>query len=104
MGHTRHRQLAGLLVSKDGNRIFFATSADGVLWRVMQVPAAGGTPSFTGLEVTGLRYFDLNRDNTKIAFDGLVPTIRPPASDTSTVTAGSASCLAVADRGAQNVR
>jgi hypothetical protein len=45
----------------------------------MQLSANGeGAPSFTGLEVTGLlRYFDLNRDNTQIAFDGLSATISP---------------------------
>jgi hypothetical protein len=42
----------------------------------MQIPADGGSPSFTGLQITGpLRYFELNRDNTQIAFDGLSYTI-----------------------------
>jgi hypothetical protein len=64
--------------SKDGSRIFYASSADGTVWDVMQVPADGSRkPSFTGLEITGLRYFDINRDNTRIAFDGVSFAMRP---------------------------
>jgi Tol biopolymer transport system component len=65
-------RMSNVAWSKDGSRIFFATSTDGDVWRIMQIPATGGKPSFTGLEVTGLRFFDLSRDNTQIAFDGFL--------------------------------
>ncbi len=69
-------QLQNVAWSKDGSRILFGNSSDGNNWRIMQIPATGGSPSFTGLQITGpLRYFELNRDNTQIAFDGLSYTI-----------------------------
>jgi WD40-like Beta Propeller Repeat len=85
-GSDRHYQqlvtgvgrMANVVWSKDGSRIFFAKSEDGNVWQIMQVSATGGTPSFTGLEVTGLRFFDVNRDNTQIAFDGFSYKISAP--------------------------
>jgi Tol biopolymer transport system component len=73
---------------KDGRNILFAKS-DVVApnrerrWHIMQVPAeVGGTPVFTGLEVTGLGYFDLSSDGTQIVFDGvsarIAPALPPP--------------------------
>jgi WD40 repeat protein len=71
-------QMKGVAWSKDGSRIFFGVSADGVKWRIMQMPAEGGSASFTGLEVDGLQYFEPNHDNTEIVFDGLLYTISAP--------------------------
>jgi hypothetical protein len=62
----------------DGERIFFGVSVDGVKWRIMQIPAGGGPASFTGLEVDGLQYFEPNRDNTEIVFDGLDTKVFAP--------------------------
>jgi Tol biopolymer transport system component len=64
--------------SKDGKRILSAVSEDGVRWRIIQIPAEGGTPTFTGLEITGLVYFEPNRENTQIVFDGLAYSISAP--------------------------
>jgi hypothetical protein len=63
---------------KDGRRILSAVSEDGVRWRIIQIPTEGGTPTFTGLEVTGLVNFELNRENSQIVFDGLAYSISAP--------------------------
>jgi len=63
-------RMRGVAWSKDGSRILFAVSEDGFKWRIIQIPSEGGNPTFTGLEVTGLGSFELNRDNTQIVFDG----------------------------------
>ena len=61
---------------KDGS-VLFAKSEDGVKWQIMRF-AADGALAFTGLEVTGLTYFDLSPDGSRIAFDGTSYAIRPP--------------------------
>jgi Tol biopolymer transport system component len=71
-------RMQGVAWSRDGSRILFAVSVDGAKWRIMQIPAEGGDVLFTGLEVSGLRYFELSSDNTQIAFDGLASTISAP--------------------------
>jgi hypothetical protein len=69
--------------SKDGGRVFFATSpAPDIPWRIMQISAEGGPARFTGLEVTGLFHFDLSPDGSQIVFDGLAYRISPPDSYT----------------------
>jgi Tol biopolymer transport system component len=67
--------------SKDGRSIFYAKSEDGVKWQIMNF-GADGAIAFTGLEVTGLTYFDLNPDGSRIAFDGTSYAIRSPDSTT----------------------
>jgi Tol biopolymer transport system component len=38
-------------------------------WRIMRIPADGGSAEFTGLEVDRLRNFDLSPDGSRIAFE-----------------------------------
>jgi hypothetical protein len=42
----------------------------------MRLSADGGVPTFTGLEVDDLTYFDLSFDGKRIAFDGTGYIIR----------------------------
>jgi Tol biopolymer transport system component len=63
----------------DGKGILFARSVDETdRWQILRIPATGGNPEFTGLEVTELRSFDLSADGTRIAFDGSSYTVFPP--------------------------
>ena len=62
--------------AKDGRSILFARSDDGAKWQILRVVADGSAPVFTGLEVTGLTYFDLNPGGSRIAFDGTAYAIR----------------------------
>jgi hypothetical protein len=76
-------QIKGVAFSRDGKRIFFGVADDSKnwdskTWRIMQMPAGGGPVSFTGLEITGMAYFEPNRANTEIAFDGLSYTLSAP--------------------------
>jgi hypothetical protein len=68
--------------AKDGRSILFARSDDGAKWQILRLIADGSAPVFTGLEVTGLTYFDLNPSGSRIAFDGTASAIRaadPPS-------------------------
>jgi hypothetical protein len=42
-------------------------------WQIMRLPADGGNPEFTGLEVNGLLWFDLNPDGSRMAFSHREP-------------------------------
>jgi Tol biopolymer transport system component len=53
----------------DGRIILFAMSDSNDRWRIMRIPADGGSAEFTGLEVDRLRNFDLSPDGSRIAFE-----------------------------------
>src|SRR5262249_16711986 len=73
-------QILGVTWSRDGRYVLFARlKPDNTdTWQIMRVPASGGAPAFTGLEVTGLRLFDLSPDGSRIAFDGISFRIDEP--------------------------
>jgi hypothetical protein len=74
--------LLALTWTTDNSAIIYAKSLYGVpageVNRIMRVPADGGTPTFTGLEVRGMTFFDLNPDGTRLAFDGIAYSTSAP--------------------------
>jgi Tol biopolymer transport system component len=62
--------------TKDGRGILLATRPSSLDARIMRIPAEGGSPTFTGLEVPGgyLGDFDLSPDGTQIVYAGASPT------------------------------
>jgi Tol biopolymer transport system component len=54
--------------TKDGRAILIGQWGNASLGRILRVPATGGQPEFTGLEVED--HFDLSPDSSRIAFDG----------------------------------
>ena len=58
--------------TQDGKNILFDRMADENTLQIMRFPADGGTPQFTGLEITGrLQNLDLSPDGSRIAFSRL---------------------------------
>lgn len=66
----------GVNWTPDNRFILYAASDTGSRWRIMRLSADGGVPTFTGLEVDDLTYFDLSFDGKRIAFDGTGYIIR----------------------------
>jgi hypothetical protein len=57
----------------DGTAILFVTQQNG-RWRVMRIPASGGTPEFDGLESpTQIWNIDVSPDGSQIAFSAASP-------------------------------
>jgi Tol biopolymer transport system component len=60
--------------TRDGRSILFTRLMESG-WQLMRIPAAGGTPEFTGLSGKGdLTNIDLNADGSRIAFNDVVST------------------------------
>jgi hypothetical protein len=76
-------RIASPVWNKDGSWIFFARAGGAAdAWQIWQVPAEGGAARFTGLEVIGLRHFDVNADDSRIIFSGRTYGILRPESVT----------------------
>ena len=54
--------------SRDGQKIFFVDRSGRGGDRVMQVAKDGGDPVFTGVQVSGLRHFDISPDGTRLVY------------------------------------
>jgi Tol biopolymer transport system component len=60
--------------SKDG-RILFGKPDGTDDWQIMKISANGGKEQFTGLRVKGLQSISLSPDGSRLAFDGIAPTV-----------------------------
>ena len=69
----------GTLVWTRRGSILFARSDGGSTWQILRIPAQGGAPMFTGLEVTDLESFDLSPDGSHLVFAGRGYKILPPS-------------------------
>jgi hypothetical protein len=72
--------LGGLAWTTDNRSLIFASlRPDGTdTYRIMRIPATGGEPKFTGLEVTGVRTIEVSPDGSRIAFDGTAYNLSQP--------------------------